>query len=250
MKDKIAKATEAKGIEVDTTLQDDLLEIMSNNTERVTAKHPPNSFPTIFWQQQQEAAIKDPRGMRWHPLMVKWCLYLRHLSGSAYETLRTSGILKLPSQQSLRDYTHYVPASASFSNAVDIQLMEAANIASCPEYEENVLLIMDEMHIKESLILDKHTGALVGFTNLREMNEHLQKFEQSLEANGGNTQEPLANSVLVVMVRGLFSQLQFSYAQFSCEAVSGDQLYNPFWNAVMQPERYVFPNVFKCSSLG
>jgi len=87
MKDKIAKATEAKGIEVDTTLQDDLLEIMSNNTERVTAKHPPNSFPTIFWQQQQEAAIKDPRGMRWHPLMVKWCLYLRHLSGSAYETL-------------------------------------------------------------------------------------------------------------------------------------------------------------------
>jgi len=33
MKDKIAKATEAKGIEVDTTLQDDLLEIMSNNTE-------------------------------------------------------------------------------------------------------------------------------------------------------------------------------------------------------------------------
>jgi len=128
--------------------------------------------------------------------------------------------------------------------------MEAANIASCPEYEENVLLIMDEMHIKESLILDKHTGALVGFTNLREMNEHLQKFEQSLEANGGNTQEPLANSVLVVMVRGLFSQLQFSYAQFSCEAVSGDQLYNPFWNAVMQPERYVFPNVFKCSSLG
>ena len=110
MKDKIAKATEVKGIEVDTTLKDDLLEIMSNNTEWVTAKH---------------------------------------LSGSAYETLRTSGILKLPSQRSLRDYTHYVPASAGFSNAVDIQLMEAANIASCPEYEKNVLLIMDEMHIKE-----------------------------------------------------------------------------------------------------
>lgn len=239
MKDKIAKATEAKGIEVDTTLQDDLLEIMSNNTERVTAKHPPNSFPTIFWQQQQEAAIKDPRGMRWHPLMVKWCLYLRHLSGSAYETLRTSGILKLPSQRSLRDYTHYVPASAGFSNAVDIQLMEAANIASCPEYEKNVLLIMDEMHIKESLVFNKHTGALVGFTNLGEMNEHLQKFEQSLEANDGNTQEPLAKSVLVMMVRGLFSRLQFPYAQFPCEAVSGDQLYNPFWNAVMRLERYV-----------
>jgi len=150
-----------------------------------------------------------------------------------------SGILKLPSQRSLRDYTHYVLASAGFSNAVDIQLMEAANIVSCPEYEKNVLLIMDEMHIKESLIFNKHTGALVGFTNLGEMNEHLQKFEQSLEANDGNTQEPLAKSVLVMMVRGLFSQLQFPYAQFPCEAVSGDQLYNPFWNAVMRLERYV-----------
>ena len=67
--------------------------------------------------------------------------------------------------------------------------MEAANIASCPEYEKNVLLIMDEMHIKESLVFNKHTGALVGFTNLGEMNKHLQKFKQSL---GGNTQEPLA----------------------------------------------------------
>ena len=84
---------------------------------------------------------------------------------------------------------HYVPASAGFLNAVDIQLMEAANIASCPEYEENILLIMDEMHLKESLVFNKHTGALVGFTNLGEMNKHLQKFKQSL---GGNTQEPLA----------------------------------------------------------
>ena len=42
------------------------------------------------------------------------------------------------------------------------------------------------------------------------------------------------------MVRGLFTQLQFPYAQFSCASVSGDLLYDPFWEAVCQLERLGF----------
>ena len=39
----------------------------------------PDSFQRIFWQQQVEvAAQKDPCTMHWHPLMICWCLYLRH----------------------------------------------------------------------------------------------------------------------------------------------------------------------------
>ena len=44
-------------------------------------------------------------------------------------------------------------------------------------FHRYVVLVMDEMHIKECLIFNKHTGALVGFTNLGEINEHLRKFE-------------------------------------------------------------------------
>ena len=113
--------------------------------------------------------------------MVRWCLYLRHLSGSAYKLLKTSGILKLPSQRSLRDYTHYLTSTVGFSCAVDAQLMEAANIKSCPEYEKNVFLILDEMHVKEGLVFNKNTGMMIGFTNLGDINEHLQKCEQSSE---------------------------------------------------------------------
>ena len=42
------------------------------------------------------------------------------------------------------------------------------------------------------------------------------------------------------MVRGLFTQLQFPYAQFSCASVSGDLLYDPFWEAVCRLERLGF----------
>ena len=38
--------------------------------------------------------------------LCRWCLYLRHLSSSAYELLRDSGVVKLPSQRTLRDCTH------------------------------------------------------------------------------------------------------------------------------------------------
>lgn len=88
----------------------------------------------------------------------RWCLYIRHLSGSSYEVLKNSGILKLPSQRTLRDYTYHTHAASGFALDVDKQLMEAANLQSCPEREKFVIIIMDEMHIREDLVYDKHTG--------------------------------------------------------------------------------------------
>lgn len=72
---------------------------------------------------------------------------------------------------------------------------------------------------------------MVGFTHLGDLNSHLLAFEQALQ-NGESAKTPLANSMLVLLVRGLFSRLQFHYAQFPCVALSGDQLYAPFWEAV------------------
>lgn len=63
--------------------------------------------------------------------------------------IRDSGVVSLPSQRTLRDYTYYTKACAGFSTEVDRQLMEVAN---CPEREKYVV---DEMHVKED---DKHTG--------------------------------------------------------------------------------------------
>lgn len=91
-------------------------------------------------------------------LLLRWCLYIRHLSGSAYELLRNSGVLKLPSQRTLRDYTYHTCASPGFSVGVDRQLMEAASIESCTYREKHVIIIMDEMHVREGLVYDKHTG--------------------------------------------------------------------------------------------
>lgn len=90
--------------------------------------------------------------------MIKWCLYLRHLSSSGYEALKKSGCISLPSQRKCRDYTHYVRATTGFFTNVDKQLIAAAEIATCADWEKCVVLLMDEMHIREDLVYNKTSG--------------------------------------------------------------------------------------------
>ena len=78
LKKKIAAAAEQVSIVVDEEIHADLMTITSEGTKFVE-EQPPDSFQRIFWQQQlQAAAQKDARTMRWHPLMIRWCLHLRH----------------------------------------------------------------------------------------------------------------------------------------------------------------------------
>ncbi len=238
LKTKIADAVAQKGIQVDEELHSGLQQIMSTESSRIANSLTPDSFQQLFWQQQHEAAKKSSaKGMKWHPMMIRWCIYLRHKSSGAYELLRESGCLKLPSQRTLRDYTYYVKAKVGFSGDVDQMLNQAAKASSTSEeLAQYVLLLVDEMHIREDLVYDKYSRELIGFTNLGEINQHLLAFERTLSEEAASD-GPLANSMTMFMVRGLFTKLQFAYAQFPCNSVSGDLLYDPFWEAVYRMER-------------
>ena len=91
---------------------------------------------------------------------------------------------------------------------MDRQLLQAANFRSCPEWHKLVVLLLDEMHIRENLVYDRRTGRMIGFTNLGDINNRLLAFEQSVEEN--ETEGiVLAKSMMVFMVRGLFTPLRF-----------------------------------------
>lgn len=51
---------------------------------------------------------------------------------------------------------------------------------------------MDEMHVKEDLVYNKHTGDLVGFMNLGEMNTHLINLYRAAEEGQSKKIRPLA----------------------------------------------------------
>ena len=156
--------------------------ILKEESHAILEKHPNESFKSIFWQQQLEAASRDKKHVKWHPSMIRWCLYLRHKSSKAYDVVRESGAIALPSQRTLRDYTHHVKAYTGFSVEVDQQLAQAGKLTTCKEHEKLVVLLLDEMHVREDLIYDKHTGSLIGFSNLGETNIHLSTFEKQMQS--------------------------------------------------------------------
>ena len=98
--------------------------------------------------------------------------------------------------------------------------------------------VLDEVHIKEDVVYDKHQGTLIGFTNLGDVNNCLVKFEVSVQNE--EPQEQLAKSMFVIMVRGLFNKLNFPYAQFACCIITGDLLMTPVWEAISHLKRQGF----------
>ena len=114
--------------------------------------------------------------------------------------------------------------------------MKAAKVSTCPERDRSVTLLLDEMHIRQDIVFDRHSGQIIGFTNLGDINSHLLDFEQSI-TNSSTSLPKQAKSMAVFMVRGLFSELQFPYAQFPSAELTGELLYDPFWEAVGRIEK-------------
>ena len=107
------------------------------------------------------------------PLVVKWCLYLHHISSKAYETICNSGILTLPSSRTLQDYKH-LSSTTGFSIQADRQLLDILNQKD--DLAKYAVLLFDEIYIKQGLVFEKSTGALFGFTDLGDICNQLDEF--------------------------------------------------------------------------
>ena len=167
------------GVTVEDETHNDSVTIMKENADLVAATYSENSFPRLFWNQQVKAASQhSAKSMRWHPVMIRWCLYLRHISGKGYNLLRESGCLFLPSPRTLRDYTYYNNTTIGFSAATDKELLELMRRKGLTEeWQKLVIIIFDEMYIKEGVAYNKHTGRVIGLVDIGDINNHLLRYK-------------------------------------------------------------------------
>ena len=187
---------DTQGETLDERFHTDLIRIMDQNGDLIKKAYPEGSFSRLFWEEKLKAAsVGDSRQMTWHPVLIKWCLNLKLMSGACFHALRTSGFIKLPSERTLRDYTHYFENKPGFQDEVNQQLLDEVNSLSLPESRKYVCLLLDEMKIKEGLVYNKHTGKIIGFTSLGDINDELLKMEQEGE------HPPIAKQVLALMLR-------------------------------------------------
>ena len=81
----------------DGELRNDFFSIMENNMDDATP------FMWLFWEEQKKYALGNPHAIKYHPMVIRYCISLASKSPAAYEEMRSSGILRLPSRRTLRD---------------------------------------------------------------------------------------------------------------------------------------------------
>ena len=156
-----------------------------------------------------------------------------------------SGLITLPSERTLRDYTHWIRSGLGFLPEVDSQFVKEAAILE--EKDRYVVLVWDEMKIREDLVFDKNYCQLIGFANLGEINDQLDKVGQLCSSETATTSSPaVASHMLLFMVRGMFSSLEFPYAHFATQSISADSLFPIVWEAVQRLEYCGFNIIAFC----
>ena len=85
-----------------------------------------------------------------------------------------------------------------------------------------VVPLFDEVKIKEDLVYNRNTFELIGFVNLGQFNNQLMSLNSS-----DNDFDPkfVATHMLVFMVRGLFIDLEFPYAQFATKTACAADIF-------------------------
>ncbi|SMN01738.1 hypothetical protein SPONN_7 [uncultured Candidatus Thioglobus sp.] len=231
LKKRIEHLTALNGVNLDQTLDGDIREIVNEHDAAVSSSYSSDSFECLFWKQQKECMLlKNSKQMRWHPMLIKWCIHLRMLSSSCYNSLRSTGVLHLPSERTLRDYTNVITAKSGFQCEVDEQLFKEAKMEELDDHQKYIALIFDEVKIKEDLVYNKHSGEMIGFVNVTDINHHLSAFEQ--QCHSEVLSHSFATHMLVFMVRGLFSTLEFPYVQFPIASSTGDVIHPLVWQCI------------------
>ena len=84
------------------------------------------------------------------------------------------------------------------------------------------------MKIQENLVWEKHSGELIGFVDLGDINVNFATLK--------NTQT-LATHVLVFLVKSVVSPLSYSFAKFATDGITAYQIMPIFWQAVKYLEK-------------
>ena len=183
LRKRLKESIDKSGVTVENELHSDLVKTMDDNSEEIKKKYAEGTFRRLFWDQQMQAAkAKKPTQVRWHPMMIRWCLHLKLLSSSAYHAMRSSGYITLPSERTLRDYTRWIESNTGCQPEVTQQLLDELNKVKLPEHlKSHVAVVFDEVKIKEGIVYDKHNCRMLGFVDMGDINNELLQFQRSLE---------------------------------------------------------------------
>lgn len=151
--------------------------------------------------------------------MIRFALNMKYLSTSAYKATRLSGVIGLPSERTLADYTHWTSPHLGVQLEFIEEFISLLSDVQCGQH--HCILAMDEMKIKSGLVFDKHNGILVGFIDIGSVNRDIELMMS--ENNESTNGEQLADHVFVFLVRAVYKpSLCLPIAHYSTSKLRGN----------------------------
>ncbi|KAK3929356.1 Sensory rhodopsin I transducer [Frankliniella fusca] len=210
LQERMAEMIRKESVPVDNQMADVLTEILSNS----------NMTPaqSIFMQQQVKASqLRNASGMRWHPTMIRFALSVHLTSPAAYEMMRQTGMIKLPSSSTLFEYTHVEKVSEGIDETVIKSVADRLK-AFKEKHKKYHVLMADEIHISQNLVFQKSTGQMIGYTSLDDIESEVANLEKCLDDPNHEREEVLASKMLVYMIKGVSNGIKESIACFTVDS--------------------------------
>ena len=161
---------------------------------------------------------------------------LKMQSSAAYDNLRSSGFITMPSERTLNDYIHFYKAAEGFYDDLDAELSALAKVDTLSYLQRHVALSFDEMRVREDLLYDKASSRIIGCVHLGDVNDGIADLDRTLRGGGAADRKPIATHMLVIMIRGITTTLRFPYAHFPTSEVTASYLYDIVWEAIRRIE--------------
>ena len=231
---KLEKILKQEGMKLSKEESEDCSRLMDELTPVVEQDFDSDTPQRILWQEQiKYNQLKKKQQMRWYPLIIHFTLNLLYSSRAAYHAVTSSGFISLPSERTLRDYSHWckVGHGVSFEFIQEAERLLQQEGINIKENEQPFVLLLDEMKVESGLVFNKNTGELIGFSNLGEVNQDIEHIISRMK-NTPYT-PPLAKKMLAFMIRPVHRpSFGFIVATFPTSDISGSQLFPVIWEVI------------------
>lgn len=192
-------------------------------------------FKKLVLDQRTAQSHQDKRQVRWDKDFIQLCLTIYSQSPSAYETLKSSNSLMLPSGRLLAMYKNSIPDNSGLNPEMFEWMKEEADRREIKTIDRRGGLLIDEMSIQKDLQLERSGSGfrLIGFSATCKEAESCRKLQNKSE------QKQLADHALQVVFLG-FNGFRFPVAHFPTTTASATELYILFWRIIQDLEQFGF----------